>query len=105
MGITSICYVLSILKGINCKGTKEVSLKDYGDKKIRNISLLLLDYDNLKNEVQSVKELIDYVQSILSEIPKCKSDLWKFKLKMYSSLPIFNIDIGQNIRILEWLNS
>ena len=81
MGVTAICYVLSILKGINCQGTKQVSLKDYGDKKTRSISLFRLGYDNLKNEIHSVKELIDYVRSILPTVPQWKSDLWKIKLK------------------------
>ena len=81
MGVTAICYVLSILKGIDCQGTKQVSLKDYGDKKTRSISLFRLGYDNLKNEIHSVKELIDYVRFILPRIPKWKSDLWKIKLK------------------------
>jgi len=81
MGVTAICYVLSILKGIDCQGTKEVSLKDYGDKKTRSISLFRLGYDNLKNEIHSVSELIDYIRSILPIVPQWKSDLWKFKLK------------------------
>ena len=81
MGVTAICYVLSILKGINCQGTKKVSLKNYGDKKSRSISLFRLGYDNLKNEVHSVKELIDYVRSILPKVPKWKSHHWKIKLK------------------------
>jgi len=81
MGVTSICYVLSILKGIKCQRTEKICWKNYKTKKSRGISLFRLGYDNLKNEIHSVKELICFIRAELPDIPIWKSMLWKIKFK------------------------
>lgn len=81
MGVTAICYVLSILKGIKCQRTEKISWKNYKNKKSRSISLFRLGYDNLKNEIHSVKELIAFIRAELPHIPIWKSMLWKIKFK------------------------
>jgi len=81
MGLTAICYVLCILKGIKCQRTEKVNWKNYKTKKSRSISLFRLGYDNLKNEIHNLKELIDFIEDQLPLIPIWKSIHWKFKFK------------------------
>ena len=81
MGVTAICYVLSIKKGLECQRTEKTLLKNYGIKKSRAISLFRLGYDNLKNEIHSVLDLIAFIRRKLPEMPMWKVDLWKMALK------------------------
>jgi len=77
MGVTAICYVLSIKKGIECQKTEKTLLKNYVSKKSRAISLFRLGYDNLKNEVHSVSDLIAFIRDRLPEVPLWKVYFWK----------------------------
>jgi len=81
MGVTAVCYVLAIKKGIECQRAEKTLLKNYGTKKSRAISLFRLGYDNLKNEVHKVSELIAFVRRNLPEVPLWKVGLWKMALK------------------------
>jgi Transposase DDE domain len=81
MGVTAICYILSIKKGMEFQRTTKTLLKKYKEKKSKAISLFRLGYDNLKNEVHTVKELIYYILCGLPDIPLWKVRLWKKGLK------------------------
>jgi hypothetical protein len=81
MGIMAVCYVLSIKKGIECQRTEKTLLKNYKGKKSKAISLFRLGYDNLKNEIHTMHELISFMLNRLPEIPMWKVGLWKLALK------------------------
>ncbi|MFK7810647.1 MAG: transposase [Saprospiraceae bacterium] len=81
IGVTAVCYVLSIKKGIECQRTEKTLLKNYGIKRSRAISLFRLGYDNLKNEIHSVLDLIALVRKNLPEMPLWKVGLWKRAMK------------------------
>lgn len=81
MGVTAFCYVLSIKKGIEIQGTEKTLLEDHENKKPKTISLFRLGYDNLKNEVHSVSDLIAFIRRVIPEIPLWKIDFWKRSLK------------------------
>ncbi len=81
MGVTAFCYVLSILNGIKQQQTEKIELKTYNGKESRSISIFRLGYDNLKNSVHSVKDLIEFIRDLLPEIPSWKTMLWKVNLK------------------------
>lgn len=81
MGVVALCYVLSILKGIKCQRTKKITLKNYQGKKSKAISLFRLGYDNLKNAVHSVKDLIHFINKELPKIPEYKIYQWKISIK------------------------
>lgn len=81
MGVIAICYVLSIKKGTECEKIKEPLIKNYKDKKSKAISLFRLGYDNLKNEIHTIQDLISFIRCRLIEVPLWKVDLWKRELK------------------------
>ena len=81
MGVIAVCYILSILKGIECQRTEKINLKNYKGKKSKAISLFRLGYDNLKNEVHSVKDLIVFIRNLLPVIPDWKVHYWKTTFK------------------------
>lgn len=82
MGVVSICYILSVLKGMKCQKNQKINWKNYKNKKSRrSISIFRLGYDNLKNEVHTVVDLIDFVRQLLPSIPIWKAASWKFKFK------------------------
>ena len=81
MAVTAFCYVLSILKGMEQRKTEKIKLKSYKGKKSKSISLFRLGYDNLKNSVHSVQDLIDFIKVYLPEIPPWKSCYWKMGFK------------------------
>ena len=77
MGVTAFCYVLSIINGMKHQRTEKIAIKTQSGKKFRAISIFRLGYDNLKNSVHSVKDLIDFIRELLPEIPHWKTMLWK----------------------------
>lgn len=81
MGVTALCYVLSIKEGINCQRTEKTYFKNYKNRISKAISLFRLGYDNLKNSVHTVTDLIIFIRSGLPKIPTWKTLLWKFTLK------------------------
>lgn len=81
MGLTAICYVLSIIKGVNCLKKEKMYFKNYKIKRSQAISLFRLGYDNLKNVIHTVKDLIDFMRNELPYIPIWKSYLWKINLQ------------------------
>ncbi len=81
MGVTAFCYVLSILKGLKQQQIEKIEFKTYNEKVARSISIFRLGYDNLKNSVHSVRDLIAFVRECLPEIPLWKSQFWKTKKK------------------------
>ncbi len=81
MAVTAFCYVLSILKGIECRKSEKIKLKSYNGKKSKSISLFRLGYDNLKNTVHTVQDLVEFVTYYLPEIPIWKSGYWKMGFK------------------------
>lgn len=81
MGVIAVCYVISIKKGMECENTKNVLFKKYQDKKSKAISLFRLGYDNLKNEIHTMCDLISFIRSRLIEVPLWKVELWKRDLK------------------------
>jgi len=81
MGIIAVCYVLSIKKGIEFQRSKKCLMKNYNGKKSKAISLFRLGYDNLKNEIHTIHDLIVFVRSRLIEVPLWKVELWKRDLK------------------------
>lgn len=81
MGITAFCYVLSIINGIKHQETEKIEMKIYNGRESRAISIFRLGYDNLKNSVHVVKDLIAFIRKQLPEIPIWKAMLWKVNLK------------------------
>ena len=81
IAVTALCYVLSILKGLECRKTEKIKLNLYNGKKSKSISLFRLGYDNLKNSVHSLQDLVDFIIHFLPEIPIWKSDHWKMGFK------------------------
>ena len=81
MAVTAFCYVLSILKGLECRKIEKIKLKSYKGIKSKSISLFRLGYDNLKNSVHSVHDLIRFIINYLHEIPTWKSAYWKMGFK------------------------
>lgn len=81
MGITAVCYVLSIKKGIECQKSEEILLKKYGTKISKAISIFRLGYDSLKNEIHTVIELILFIQNRIPKVELWKVNLWKRVLK------------------------
>jgi Transposase DDE domain len=77
MGVTALCYILSIKKGIELQRTTKTLFKKYKEKKSKAISLFRLGYDNLKSEVHTVKDLICFILCGLPDIPFWKVRLWK----------------------------
>lgn len=81
MGVTAVCYVLAIKKGIECQKSEEILLKKYGTKISKAISVFRLGYDNLKNEIHTVLELILFIRKRIPEVALWKVSLWKRALK------------------------
>jgi len=81
MGVTALCYVLSIINGMKHQETEKIDWKNYKDKKARAISIFRLGYDNLKNSMHLVKDLIDFIRDLLPQIPIWKAMNWKVNLK------------------------
>lgn len=81
MGLIAVCYILSIKKGIEVQRIEKTLLKNYKGKKSRAISLFRLGYDNLKNEIHTLIDLILFIRSELPKVPLWKVDLWKRDLK------------------------
>ena len=81
MGVTALCYVLSIINGMKHQETEKIDWKTYKDKKARAISIFRLGYDNLKNSIHLVKDLIEFIRDLLPQIPIWKTMNWKVNLK------------------------
>ena len=81
MGVTALCYVLSIINGMKQQSTEKIEIKIQNGKESRAISIFRLGYDNLKNSVHLVKDLIEFIRGLLPEIPHWKTMLWKMNLK------------------------
>lgn len=80
MGVTALCYVLSIINGMKHQETEKIDWKNYKDKKARAISIFRLGYDNLKNSMHLVKDLIEFIRELLPPIPIWKTMSWKLNL-------------------------
>ncbi|MEM1137588.1 MAG: transposase [Bacteroidota bacterium] len=81
MAVTAFCYVLSILKGIEHRKIEKIRLKSYNGKKSKSISLFRLGYDNLKNSIHSVHDLVCFIIDHLPQLPIWKSTYWKMGFK------------------------
>lgn len=71
MGLVAIAYVLCIINGLICQRTKKVKVywKDYQGKKSKSISLFRLGYDELKNTVHTLKNLIQNMERWIKPAP------------------------------------
>lgn len=81
IAVVAICYVLSILKGIKCQRTRPIPVKNSTIKKSKSISLFRLGYDNLKNEIHTLVELIEFTIQHLRLLPHWQVQLWIMDFK------------------------
>lgn len=75
MALAAVAYVFSLLNGLLQQGMKPVKLKNYRDKKSKSISLFRLGFDNLKNTVHHLVDLLAFMLKILSNSPYKKQGL------------------------------
>ena len=68
MGLTAVAYVLSILRGLDYQKKQKVYFLSFKGKKYQSISLFRDGYDNLKNIIHTLKELILFIQSKLEPL-------------------------------------
>jgi len=81
MGVVAVAYVLCILHGLDCKDTHKTYLLNYGKKKSKSISLFRKGYDNLKNIIHTLLELIRFMLKKLKPLPSNFSCSAKLVLK------------------------
>lgn len=78
MGVVAVAYVLCIVNGLHCQKVKKIYLKNYNGKKAKAISLFRKGFDELKNRVHTMLDLIDFLVSNLRPLP----DRFSYKLKL-----------------------
>ena len=81
MGVVAVAYVLCILHGLDCKDAHKTYLLNYGKKKSKSISLFRKGYDNFKNTIHSLLELIRLMLKKLRPLPRNFSCSAKLILK------------------------
>lgn len=81
MGVVAVAYVLCILHGLDCKDSHKTYLLNYGRKKSKSISLFRKGYDNLKNIIHTLLELIRFMLKKLKPLPPNFSSSARFILK------------------------
>ena len=81
MGVVAVAYVLCILHGLKCQRTQKTYLLNYSRKKSKSISLFRKGYDNLKNIIHTLAELVQFIFKNLKPIPRNFSGKAKFILK------------------------
>lgn len=69
MALAAVAYVLSLLNGLIKEGEKPIALKNYRDKKGKSISLFRLGFDNLKNTMHDLTDLMGFLLEILAKSP------------------------------------
>ncbi len=67
MALAAVAYVFSLLNGLIKEGVKPIALKNYRDKKARSISLFRLGFDNLKNMLHILTDLMGFLLEILAK--------------------------------------
>lgn len=75
MALASVAYVLSLLNGLIKQGMKPIALKNYRDKKAKSISLFRIGFDNLKNTVHVLTDLLDFLLELLAKSHYRRQDL------------------------------
>jgi len=81
MGLVAVAYVLCILHGLHCQRTQKTYFLKYGSKLSQSISLFRKGYDNLKNIVHTLVELIQFILKKLRPISRSFSQKRKLVLK------------------------
>lgn len=69
MSLTAVAYVLCILHGMDCQKKEKTYFLNYNGKKSPSISLFRKGYDNFKNIIHTLKELILFIQDKLEVLP------------------------------------
>jgi hypothetical protein len=67
MALAAVAYVFSLLNGLIKECVKPIALKNYRDKKARSISLFRLGFDNLKNTLHVLADLMGFLIEILAK--------------------------------------
>ena len=67
MALAGVAYVFSLLNGLIKEGIKPIAMRNYRDKKAKSISLFRLGFDNLKNTMHVLTDLMDFLLEILAK--------------------------------------
>lgn len=67
IAVVAVAYVLAMLSGLHQQEIKPVPEKINRDKKWKSISLFRLGFDNLKNAILFLPDLLDFMLSFLAK--------------------------------------